>query len=179
MVEFWHSSCNEKYKEKGNNPPNKEEEYSNETTSENSYKCSIRRNYFKLKRLKDRLTNLNNENTSLVGNNLTNINKSTNKSISLIKYDLANNDKINNGVKSTKFKDCLRIGFNSNEKRIIAKNNEKEIKVENEKDCKSINHTKRYIDIRNFYKLKNINKNNNEEKNKEKNNNVSRNFIFQ
>lgn len=174
-----HSSCNEKYKEKGNNPPNKEEEYSNETTSENSYKCSIRRNYFKLKRLKDRLTNLNNENTSLVGNNLTNINKSTNKSISLIKYDLANNDKINNGVKSTKFKDCLRIGFSSNEKRIIAKNNEKEIKVENEKDCKSINHTKRYIDIRNFYKLKNINKNNNEEKNKEKNNNVSRNFIFQ
>ncbi len=66
------------------------------------------------------------------------------------------------------------------EKRIIVKNNEKESKIENEKECKSINRTKRCIDVRNFYKLKNINKNNNnDERNKEKNINVSRNFIFQ
>lgn len=60
---------------------NKEEEYSNDTISENSHNCSIRRNYFKLKRLKDKLADLNNDNTTLVNNNLTNGNISYNKSI--------------------------------------------------------------------------------------------------
>ena len=162
---------NEKYRQ------NKDEEYSNETTSENSYNCSIRRNYFKLKRLKDRLSNINNDNTTIVNNNLTN----DNKSISAIKSNVNNFDKINNGIKSTKFKDCLRIGYNSIDRRVHIKYNGKEKAIKKEKDSnKSIN-VKKCMEIRNFYKLKNI-KNNNvdiNEKSKENYIDISRNFLFQ
>lgn len=171
-----HSSCNDKFKNIQNN---KEDDYSNETTSENSHNISIRRNYFQLKRLRDKsINNLNNDNTTLTNNNLTNNNnKINNKSISVVKCDLYNNN-INNGVKSSKLKDCLRIGFGSIEKRIYIKNIEKQKEKENEKENdknKLIERIKRYGDIRTFYKLKNVNKNPEEinEKNKEKNSNIS------
>ena len=170
------SSYKPKYNDE-NYRQNKDEDYSNETTSENSHNCSIRRNYFKLKRLKDRLSNINNDNTTIVNNNLTN----DNKSISIIKSNITNFDKINNGIKSTKFKDCLRIGYNSIDRRVHVKYNEKDKTIEKENDkTKSIN-VKKYMEIRNFYKLKNI-KNNNvdmNEKNKENYINISRNFLFQ
>ena len=177
-----HSSCNDKYNRKinyGNN--NKEEDYSNQNTSENSHNFSIRRNYFRLRKLRDRSTNLNNnENTTITvrnNNNLIKNNKANTKSsIYLIKSNIEEREKekdnknsfnINkniNGMKSTKFKDCLKIGFGSIERRNKIKNNlkEKEKEKSNDKEInKSINHFKRYSDIRNFYKLKNRNKNKN------------------
>ena len=172
------SSCKQKYNEEKYRH-NKDEDYSNETTSENSHNCSIRRNYFKLKRLKDRLSNINNDNTTIANNNLTN----DNKSISITKSTINNFDKINNGIKSTKFKDCLRIGYNSIDRRVYVKYNGKEKGIEKEKEkynYKSIN-VKKYMEIRNFYKLKNI-KNNDvdiNDKNKENYINISRNFLFQ
>ena len=172
------SSYKQKYNEEKYRH-NKDEDYSNETTSENSHNCSIRRNYFKLKRLKDRLSNINNDNTTIANNNLTN----DNKSISITKSTINNFDKINNGIKSTKFKDCLRIGYNSIDRRVYVKYNGKEKGIEKEKEkdnYKSIN-VKKYMEIRNFYKLKNI-KNNDvdiNDKNKENYINISRNFLFQ
>ena len=172
------SSYKQKYNEEKYRH-NKDEDYSNETTSENSHNCSIRRNYFKLKRLKDRLSNINNDNTTITNNNLTN----DNKSISITKSNINNFDKINNGIKSTKFKDCLRIGYNSIDRRVYVKYNGKEKGIEKEKEkdnYKSIN-VKKYMEIRNFYKLKNI-KNNDvdiNDKNKENYINISRNFLFQ
>ena len=174
-----HSSYNEKYKTKENYGQNKEEDNSNETTSENSHNFSIRRNYFKLKRLRDKSININNDNTTLTNNkNITNESNTYNKSISVIKCDLNNN-----GIKTTKFKECLRIGLGSSmERRVYTKNNENEIEKEKEKENnKSINHVKRYSEIRNFYKLKNFNKKyiGIAEKNKERTNNISRNFMLQ
>ena len=184
------SSCNEKYI----NAYNKEEDYSNETTSDNSHNFSIRRSYFKLKKLRDKSINTNNEYKISTHNEIINDNKNNNKSNSFIKRS-ENNININNnnnGIKSTKFRDCLRIGFGSINRNQI-KNSEKELikdkEKEKEKDnSKSINHAKRYsryTDIRSFYKMKNsINKNNkenedtNEQNNKEKNNNINRNYIF-
>ena len=174
------SSCNGKYKSEVNFAQNKEEDYSNETTSENSYNCSIRRNYFKFKRFKDKLSDLNNDNTTLVNNNLTNDNKYSNKSISVIKCNINHKNTINNGIKSTKFRECLRIGYGSIDKGYHIKCNENEKNIEKEKDNKSINYTKRYMDLRSFYKMKNI-KNNGEinQKTKEKNIKISRNYVFQ
>ena len=64
------SSCNNKFKGKIYFGHNKEDDYSNETTSENSHNFSIRRNYFRLKRLKDSSINIRNENiTTFSGNN--------------------------------------------------------------------------------------------------------------
>jgi hypothetical protein len=68
------------------------------------------------------------------------------------------------------------------ERRVYTKNNENEIEKEKEKENnKSINHVKRYSEIRNFYKLKNFNKKyiGIAEKNKERTNNISRNFMLQ
>ena len=68
------------------------------------------------------------------------------------------NNKSSNGLKSSKFKECLKIGFGSIDRRIFENNEDKE----NDKDkenIKSINHFKRYSDIRSFYKMRNINKN--------------------
>ena len=181
------SSCNEKYI----NTYNKEDD-SNETTSDNSHNFSIRRSYFKLKKLRDKSINTNNE-YKPTHNNITNDNKNNTKSLNNIKYSENNNITINNnnGIKTTKFRDCLRIGFGSINRKSQIKNTEKEIIKDKEKEkdnSKSINQTKRYsryTDIRSFYKMKNIiNKNNkeneaiNEQNNKEKNNNISRNFIF-
>ena len=173
-----HSSYNEKYKTKENYGHNKEEDYSNETTFENSHNFSIRRNYFKLKRLRDKSINVNNDNTTLTNNkNVTSDSNTISKSISIIKCNLNNND----GIKTTKFKECLRIGFGSSmDKTINTNNKENELEKEKEKN-KSINHVKRYSEIRNFYKLKNFNKKyiGVNEKNKERNNNISRNFMIQ
>ena len=68
------------------------------------------------------------------------------------------NNKSSNGLKSSKFKECLKIGFGSIDRRIFEKNGDKEKDKEKE-NSKSINHFKRYSDIRSFYKMKNINKN--------------------
>ena len=172
-----HSSCSDKHKAKINvSHKIKDEDYSNETTSENSNNFSIRRNYFKLKRLRDRSTYINNDNTTSTtltnnNNNLVIETKPNNKSIYIIKCNLKerererNNDnltdinnKSSNGLKSSKFKECLKIGFGSIDRRIFENNEDKE----NDKDkenSKSINHFKRYSDIRSFYKMRNINKN--------------------
>ena len=172
-----HSSCSDKYKSKINvSHKNKDDDYSNETTSENSNNFSIRRNYFKLKRIRDRSTYINNDNTTSTtltnnNNNLVIETKPNNKSIYIIKCNLKerererNNDnltdinnKSSNGIKSSKFKECLKIGFGSIDRRIFEKNGDKEKDKEKE-NSKSINHFKRYSDIRSFYKMKNINKN--------------------
>ena len=172
-----HSSCSDKYKSKINvSHKNKDEDNSNETTSENSNNFSIRRNYFKLKRIRDRSTYINNDNTTSTtltnnNNNLVIETKPNNKSIYIIKCNLKerererNNDnltdinnKSSNGLKSSKFKECLKIGFGSIERRILEKNGDKEKDKEKE-NSKSIDHFKRYSDIRSFYKMKNINKN--------------------
>jgi len=171
-----HSSCSDKYKAKINvSHKTKDEDYSNETTSENSNNFSIRRNYFKLKRLRDRSTYINNDNTTSItltnNNNLVIETKPNNKSIYIIKCNLKerererNNDnltdinnKSSNGLKSSKFKECLKIGFGSIDRRIFEKNGDKE-KEKDKENSKSINHFKRYSDIRSFYKMKNINKN--------------------
>ena len=173
-----HSSCSDKYKAKINvSHKTKDEDYSNETTSENSNNFSIRRNYFKLKRLRDRSTYINNDNTTSItltnNNNLVIETKPNNKSIYIIKCNLKerererNNDnltdinnKSSNGLKSSKFKECLKIGFGSIDRRIFEKNGDKEKEKDKDKEnSKSINHFKRYSDIRSFYKMKNINKN--------------------
>ena len=166
-----HSSCSDKYKAKINvSHKTKDEDYSNETTSENSNNFSIRRNYFKLKRLRDRSTYINNDNTTSItltnNNNLVIETRPNNKSIYIIKCNLKererNNDnltdinnKSSNGIKSSKFKECLKIGFGSIDRKIFEKNGDKDKEKEN---SKSINHFKRYSDIRSFYKMKNINK---------------------
>ena len=168
-----HSSCSDKYKAKIDvSHKTKDEDYSNETTSENSNNFSIRRNYFKLKRLRDRSTYINNDNTTSTtlnnNNNLVIETRPNNKSIYIIKCNLKerererNNDnltdinnKSSNGIKSSKFKECLKIGFGSIDRKIFEKNGDKDKEKEN---SKSINHFKRYSDIRSFYKMKNINK---------------------
>ena len=176
-----HSSCSDKYKSKINvSHKNKDDDYSNETTSENSNNFSIRRNYFKLKRIRDRSTYINNDNTTSTtltnnNNNLVIETKPNNKSIYIIKCNLKererererNNDnltdinnKSSNGLKSSKFKECLKIGFGSIDRRIFEKNGDRDKEKDKEKEnSKSINHFKRYSDIRSFYKMKNINKN--------------------
>ena len=168
-----HSSCSDKYKAKIDvSHKTKDEDYSNETTSENSNNFSIRRNYFKLKRLRDRSTYINNDNTTSTtlnnnNNNLVIETRPNNKSIYIIKCNLKererNNDnltdinnKSSNGIKSSKFKECLKIGFGSIDRKIFEKNGDKENKEK--ENSKSINHFKRYSDIRSFYKMKNINK---------------------
>jgi hypothetical protein len=177
-----HSSCSDKHKAKINvSHKTKDEDYSNETTSENSNNFSIRRNYFKLKRLRDRSTYINNDNTTSTiltnNNNLVIETKPNNKSIYIIKCNLKereserekerernndnlteNNNKSSHGLKSSKFKECLKIGFGSIDRRIFEKNGDKEKDKEKE-NSKSINHFKLYSDIRSFYKMRNINKN--------------------
>ena len=70
------------------------------------------------------------------------------------------NNKSSNGLKSSKFKECLKIGFGSIDRRIFEKNGDRDKEKDKEKEnSKSINHFKRYSDIRSFYKMKNINKN--------------------
>ena len=173
------SSCNDKYI----TTYNKEDDYSNETTSDNSHNFSIRRNYFKLKKLRDKSINTNN------GNIVLNNNNKNNKSISAIKFSGNNNiESNNNGIRTTNFRDCLKIGFDSIDRRIQKTNNEKEILKDKEKEkdnYKYLIHPNRYSDIRSFYKMKNCNKNNkenedlNEINNREKNDNINHNFIFQ
>ena len=179
-----HSSCNEKIKAKvtfTNN--NKEDDYSNETTSENSHNFSIRRNYFKLKRLRDK--SLNNNNETITNNNLTNENNNNHQSICVFKCNLKekenNNNRNRNGSETTTFKDCLRIGFGSIDRKFKIKKieREKEVKENNKESSKSTNYVKRFSDIRNFYKSKNIHKNiDAEEMNDADKENKSRNFIL-
>ena len=179
-----HSSCNEKIKTKvsfTNN--NKEDDYSNETTSENSHNFSIRRNYFKLKRLRDK--SLNNNNETITNNNLTNENNNNHQSICTFKCSVKekenNNDRNRNGSETAKFKDCLKIGFDSIDRKLEIKKIEKEkdVKENIKENSKLNNYVKRFNDIRNFYKSKNIHKNINiEEMNDADKENKSRNFIL-
>ena len=179
-----HSSCNEKIKSKVNfiNNNNKEDDYSNETTSENSHNFSIRRNYFKLKYLRDKSSN--NYDETITNNNLKNSNNNF-QSICVFKCSLKekeyNNDRNKNGSQTTTFKDCLRIGFGSIDRRFKIKKIEKEKdKKENIKESsKSTNYIKRFSDIRNFYKSKNIHKNIDiGEMNDANKENINRNCIF-
>ena len=179
-----HSSCNEKIKTKvsfTNN--NKEDDYSNETTSENSHNFSIRRNYFKLKRLRDK--SLNNNNETITNNNLTNENNNNHQSICTFKCSVKekenNNDRNRNGSETAKFKDCLKIGFDSIDRKLEIKKIEKEkdVKENIKENSKLNNYVKRFNDIRNFYKSKNIHKNIKvEEMNDADKENKSRNFIL-
>ena len=157
------SSCNNKFKGKIFFGHNKEDDYSNETTSENSHNFSIRRNFFRLKRLKDSSINIKNENvTTFPGNNNEINNNAMNENSHIIRCHLKSkenigiiNDKVknNNGCRYSKFKDCLKIGSIDRRLRKSIKYNfiDKD-KIQTE------NNTKR-LEIRSYYKSKNINKN--------------------
>ena len=136
------SSCNNKFKSKNIYIHNKEDDYSNETTSENSHNISIRRNYFRLKRFKDSSINIKNENITTVATNKENNNY-------IIKCNLKSreNNNYNKNIKYSKIKDCLKIGSIDRrfQKRIEDKHN----------DFLSSNNTKRN-EIGSFYKLKKI-----------------------
>jgi hypothetical protein len=159
------SSCNNKFKGKIYFGHNKEDDYSNETTSENSHNFSIRRNYFRLKRLKDSSINIRNENiTTFSGNNNELNNNTKNENSHIIrcnikfKENLKNiNDKYrnNNGSRYSKFKDCLKIGsIDRRFRKSINFNCVDKDKIQPE------NNTKRF-EIRNHYRSKNIIINNN------------------
>ena len=136
------SSCNNKFKSKNIYIHHKEDDYSNETTSENSHNLSIRRNYFRLKRLKDSSINIKNENITTVSNN-----KENNY---IIKCNLKNRESENfhKITKYSKIKDCLKIGS------IDGRFQNKISDIHN--DFHSANSTKRN-EIRSYYKLKKIN----------------------
>ena len=136
------SSCNNKFKTKNIYIHHKEDDYSNETTSENSHNLSIRRNYFRLKRLKDSSINIKNENITTVSNN-----KENNY---IIKCNLKNRESENfhKITKYSKIKDCLKIGS------IDGRFQNKISDIHN--DFHSANSTKRN-EIRSYYKLKKIN----------------------
>ena len=137
------SSCNNKFKTKNIYTHHKEDDYSNETTSENSHNISIQRNYFRLKRFKDSSINTKNENITTVSNN-----KESNNYI--IKCNLKNreNDNFNKSIKYSKIKDCLKIG--SIDTKFKNRIND------THHDFNSTNNIKRN-EIRSYYKLKKIN----------------------
>jgi hypothetical protein len=154
------SSCNNKFKGKIYFGHNKEDDYSNETTSENSHNFSIRRNYFRLKRLKDSSINIRNENiTTFSGNNNELNNNAKNENSHIIRCNIKfkenlkninDKDRNNNGSRYSKFKDCLKIGS-------IDRRFRKSINfncVDKDK-IQSVNNTKRF-EIRNHYRSKNI-----------------------
>ena len=159
---------------------NKEEDYSNDTTSENSHNFSIRRNYFKLKKMREQSAAVCHCKEIKTKNNISNDNKP--QSIHVIKCNLKDDNimKENNGSATTKFKDCLKIGFGS----ISIDRGIKMNDIENEKEKQKIKENRKFInekrfsDIRNFYKSKNIYRNTKElyDNNKE---NKSRNYILQ
>ena len=160
---------------------NKEEDYSNDTTSENSHNFSIRRSYFRLKRMRDQSAAVCHCNEIKSKNNIAN--EKNPQSIFVIKCNLKddNIDKKNNGSETTKFKDCLKIAYDSIsiDKKIKMKNDKNEKEKENLKENrKMINGIRRFSDIRNFYKSKNIYRNRKElnDNNKE---NKSRNYILE
>lgn len=157
------SSCNNKFKGKIFFGHNKEDDYSNETTSENSHNFSIRRNYFRLKRLKDSSINIRNENITTFSGNNNELNNNTNNENNHIircnikfKENLKNindKDRNNNGSRYSKFKDCLKIGsIDRRFRKSINFNYIDKDKVQSE------NNTKRF-EIRNHYRSKNINNN--------------------
>jgi len=159
------SSCNNKFKGKIYFGHNKEDDYSNETTSENSHNFSIRRNYFRLKRLKDSSINIRNENITTFSGNNNELNNNTNNENSHIircnikfKENLKNindKDRNNNGSRYSKFKDCLKIGsIDRRFRKSINFNCVDKDKIQSE------NNTKRF-EIRNHYRSKNIIINNN------------------
>ena len=124
------SSCNNKFKSKIFYGHFKEDDYSNETTSENSHNISIRQNYFRLNRLKLSSLNMKNENVTInSGNNIeTDINNNINQVIKCnIKYKEKRNninyrDKSHNEIKYSKIKDCLKIG--STDRRFLKRIND-------------------------------------------------------
>ena len=159
------SSCNNKFKGKIYFGHNKEDDYSNETTSENSHNFSIRRNYFRLKRLKDSSINIRNENiTTFSGNNNELNNNTKNENSHIIRCNIKfkenlkninDKDRNNNGSRYSKFKDCLKIGsIDRRFRKSINFNCVDKDKIQSE------NNTKRF-EIRNHYRLKNIIINNN------------------
>ena len=159
------SSCNNKFKGKIYFGHNKEDDYSNETTSENSHNFSIRRNYFRLKRLKDSSINIRNENiTTFSGNNNELNNNTKNENSHIIRCNIKfkenlkninDKDRNNNGSRYSKFKDCLKIGsIDRRFRKSINFNCVDKDKIQSE------NNTKRF-EIRNHYRSKNIIINNN------------------
>ena len=113
------SSCNNKFKSKIINGLNREDDYSNETTSENSHNISIRRKYFRLKKFKDISINLKNDNTtSIPGDNIKTESNKEKKQFPIkcnLKYKENKNiintrDKSPNETKYSKLRDCLKIG---------------------------------------------------------------------
>jgi hypothetical protein len=157
------SSCNNKFKGKIYFGHNKEDDYSNETTSENSHNFSIRRNYFRLKRLKDSSINIRNENiTTFSGNNNELNNNTKNENSHIIRCNIKfkenlkninDKDRNNNGSRYSKFKDCLKIGsIDRRFRKSINFNCVDKDKIQSE------NNTKRF-EIRNHYRSKNINNN--------------------
>ena len=157
------SSCNNKFKGKIYFGHNKEDDYSNETTSENSHNFSIRRNYFRLKRLKDSSINIRNENiTTFSGNNNELNNNAKNENSHIIRCNIKfkenlkninDKDRNNNGSRYSKFKDCLKIGsIDRRFRKSINFNCVDKDKIQSE------NNTKRF-EIRNHYRSKNINNN--------------------
>ena len=157
------SSCNNKFKGKIYFGHNKEDDYSNETTSENSHNFSIRRNYFRLKRLKDSSINIRNENISTFsGNNNELNNNAKNENSHIIRCNIKfkenlkninDKDRNNNGSRYSKFKDCLKIGsIDRRFRKSINFNCVDKDKIQSE------NNTKRF-EIRNHYRSKNINNN--------------------
>ena len=150
------SSCNNRFKSKIIYIHNKEDDYSNETTSENSNNISIRRNYFRLRRIKDSSINIKNENITTIGDNKIDIDTNNIKeNINLIKCNLKFQENYNNDrekrykvISNSKIKDCLKIGsFDRASK----------ISIDEKNNFQSENNTKR-VEIRSYYKLKNINK---------------------
>ena len=159
------SSCNNKFKGKIYFGHNKEDDYSNETTSENSHNFSIRRNYFRLKRLKDSSINIRNENiTTFSGNNNELNNNTKNENSHIIRCNIKfkenlkninDKDRNNNRSRYSKFKDCLKIGsIDRRFRKSINFNCVDKDKIQSE------NNTKRF-EIRNHYRSKNIIINNN------------------
>ena len=151
------SSCNSKIKSKIFNVNNKEEDYSNVTTAENSYNISIRRNYYRLKRIKDSLLNIKNDNImDYVRKNIETEIIDKNKNNNFLKCNIKNkanlNDNSENFEKNTesksksKIKDCLKIG--SIDRKYRKKINDNNI----DKDyIQSVNNSKR-IEVRSYYK---------------------------
>ena len=153
------SSCNNKFK-----PKIFHDDYSNETTSENSNNFSIRRNYCRLKRLKDSSINQKNDNITTFAGHINNTKDEKNHIIKCnIKYKenrSIDKDKNYNESKYSKFKDCLKIGtINRRFRKRLGDINSID------KDINQPGNITKRAEIRSYYKIKNINNFENDNKN--------------
>ena len=151
------SSCNSKIKSKIFNVNNKEEDYSNVTTAENSYNISIRRNYYRLKRIKDSLLNIKNDNImDYVRKNIETEIIDKNKNNNFLKCNIKNKanlndnsenfEKNNESKSKSKIKDCLKIG--SIDRKYRKKINDNNI----DKDYILSGNNSKRIEVRSYYK---------------------------